>query len=140
MRNKADRAEAGIAYFPGPSPSGREAAEYPFDDAFDGAFGHGATAMLVHATRAIQSASDGSGIPLLPCIGLGARPRSALDTIELAWLVHARDVYCLKTVASEEDPIWAALRSTGIREVFHLPSVPAEIREDQLPMAKPGAG
>lgn len=71
------------------------------------------------------------------CIGLDVRPHGALGSIELAWMVHARDLYCLKTVVSGEDPIWTALHSTGITEAFHLPSVPAEISEDQLPTAKP---
>jgi hypothetical protein len=46
-------------------------------------------------------------------------------------------VVCLKTIISEQDFIWTALRSTGIKEVFHVPSVPLTIDEDQLKLAKP---
>ena len=34
------------------------------------------------------------------------------------------------------DPAWTELRATGVARVFHVPSVPAAIREDQLPIAK----
>jgi len=37
----------------------------------------------------------------------------------------------------EDDPVWTAIRSTGIEGVIHLTSVPAEIKLDELSVAKP---
>jgi hypothetical protein len=34
---------------------------------------------------------------------------------------------------------WAALRSTGISKVFHIPSVPAAVGESDLPIGMRGA-
>ena len=138
MRNKGHKGvEAGIAYFGAPKPNGKEALDYPRDHAFDNQFGTGFTIMLTQAIRAIQEASEESGITLQHPIGLDVRPRSALETLGFGFLVHGPLIYCLKTEVQEDDPIWTILRSTGIEHVIHIPSVPAEIMLNELPIAKP---
>jgi hypothetical protein len=71
------------------------------------------------------------------CLGLDYRPRSALEQLGFQFLVRGSEVFCLKTKISEQDPIWTAIRSTGIDRMYHLPSVPAEIAQEQLSIAKP---
>jgi hypothetical protein len=140
MRNKgAKGVEAGIAYFGAPDPSGKEALDFPHDNAFDNQFGTGFTVMLTGSIRAIQAASKSSGITLQHPIGLDLRPRSALETLGFGFLVHRSLIYCLKTQVREDDPAWTCLRSTGIEHVIHLPSVPAEIAPDELHIAKTSA-
>lgn len=140
MRNKgAKGVEAGIAYFGAPDPKGKEALDFPHRDAFDNQFGTGFTTMLSGSIRAIQDASRSSGITLQQPIGLDLRPRSALETLGFGFLVHGPLIYCLKAQAREDDPIWTVLRSTGIEDVIHFPSVPAEITPDELSIAKPEA-
>jgi hypothetical protein len=95
--------------------------------------------MVTEAVRAIQAASNESGITLQQPIGFDLRPRSALETLGFGFLVHGPLIYCLKCHVREDDPAWTVLRSTGIEHVLHLPSVPAEISPDQLPLAKPSA-
>jgi hypothetical protein len=138
MRNKgAKGVEAGIAYFAAPSAGGKEALDFTHDNAFDNQFGTGFTVMLTGSIRAIQAASKSSGITLQQPIGLDLRPRSALETLGFGFLVHGTLIYCLKTQVREDDPVWTCLRSTGIEHVIHLPSVPAEIALDELPLARP---
>jgi hypothetical protein len=133
LRDKGARGvEAGIAYFGAPDPKGKEALDFPHRDAFDNQFGTGFTVMLSGSIRAIQTASRTSSITLQQPIGLDLRPRSALGTLGFGFLVHGALIYCLKTQVRENDPIWTAIRSTGIDDIIHLPSVPAEIRPDEL--------
>jgi hypothetical protein len=140
LRDKgAKGVEAGIAYFGAPDPKGKEVLDFPHQHAFDNQFGTGFTTMLSGSIRAIQAASKSSGITLQQPIGLDLRPRSALESLGLGFLVHGTLIYCLKKQVSEHDPVWTALRSTGIEDVVHLPSVPAEIASDELSMAKPEA-
>ncbi|MFT5405683.1 MAG: hypothetical protein ACI9DF_004538 [Verrucomicrobiales bacterium] len=136
-RRKGVFAEVGIVYFGSPSPSGIEANEFEFDEGFDNRFGHGFGTMLTHFIKELQQASKTSPLTLQPWIGLEDRPRSLLETLGFDFLIHGPDVFCLKARVREEDPVWPVLRSTGIEEVYHLPSVPAEITEGQLDIAKP---
>jgi len=140
MRDKGDKGvEAGIAYFGAPNPNGKEALDFPHDNAFDNQFGTGFTIMLMQLIRAIQAASKDSGITLQTPIGLDYRPRSALETLGFGFLVHGPLIYCLKCHVREDDPVWTVLRSTGIEHVIHIPSLPSEIMPDELPIAKPSA-
>jgi hypothetical protein len=137
MRNKGDKGvEAGIAHFGASNPNGKEALDFPHDNAFDNQFGTGFTIMLMQSIRAIQAASKDSGITLQTPIGLDYRPRSALETLGFGFLVHGPLIYCLKCHVREDDPVWTVLRSTGIEHVIHIPSVPAEVTPDELLIAK----
>lgn len=129
--------ESGIAYFGYPSADGCETLEYPFDESFDGRFGHGFTKMMTSFIQALQQSSRDTGITLSQPVGLDLRPRSLLGQIGFGFMVVGSEVVCLKTeVAPDRDPTWTVLRGTGIVEVFHLPSVPAAIEEDQLSLSK----
>jgi len=137
FKKKPSGVEAGIAYFGSPSTEGIESAEFPFEGSFDHQFGHGFTTMITHFVEALKYSSKKFGITLQPCLGLDARPRSALESLGMQFLIHGSELYCLKTAVSENNPIWTALRATGIDRVIHLPSLPAEVAPDQLAIAKP---
>ncbi|MGE9291035.1 MAG: hypothetical protein ACQKBT_08600 [Puniceicoccales bacterium] len=137
FRKKPTGVEAGIAYFGSPSTTGSEATKFPMNQAFDHRFGHGFTTMISRFVEALQASSKESGITLQQSLGLDSRPRSALDSLGMQFLIHGSELYCLKTQRSEQDPIWTAIRSTGIDRITYLPSLPAEIRPDQLAIAKP---
>ncbi len=138
IRRKEERVESGIAYFGSPSGSGTESNEFPYNGSYDGRFGHGFTTMFSHFIRELKGSASETGLPLQPCIGLEIRPRSELEIIGFQFLVHGSEIYFLKPNVSEKDPIWAAIRSTGIESVYHLPSVPGEISGDDLAKAKSG--
>ena len=141
MRDKgANGVEAGIAYFAYPLPQGPETTSPVEFPAFDRGFGQGFTAMLMGFIKDLEATSEETGITLSPTIGLDPRPRLALGTIGLSFMVVGPDVVCLKTRATEEDPSWTMLRSTGIDRVYHLPSLPYGIREEDLRISKPNHG
>ncbi len=139
MRDKGGgQVESGIAYFGFPSARGHESQEYPFEPAYDGVFGHGFTTMMTGFIRALQQSSRDMGISLYQPIGLDVRPRLHLGSIGFGFMLVGPRIICLKTVISEKDPAWTALRASGVTEVYHVPSLPSAIDEDQLPIAKPG--
>tara|TARA_R110002096_G_scaffold364019_2_gene557093 strand:+ start:482 stop:1219 length:738 start_codon:yes stop_codon:yes gene_type:complete len=139
-RKKQGKAEVGFAYFGWPSPNGIESNEFEFRAAFDSQLGHGFTQMLISFVEALKVSAEETGLMMQPTIGLDYRSRTALETIGLSFLVQGRDLFALKTVVSEKDPSWAVIRSMGIKKVYHLPSVPMEIEEEELKIAKPEFG
>jgi hypothetical protein len=51
-------------------------------------------------------------------------------------MIIGRNILCLKTRVSEQDPVWTILRATGVTKVYHVPSIPAGISETDLTVAK----
>jgi hypothetical protein len=131
------RFESGIAWFGYPSVHGHETQEYPFQPAWDGQFCHGFTQMMLSFLHALQESSEQTGITLPPAIGLDVRRRTQLGSLGFGFMVIGPHVVCLRTAVSSEDPAWTTLRSVGIAEVYHLPSIPMTINESQLAIAKP---
>ncbi|MBX3295460.1 MAG: hypothetical protein KF762_07090 [Acidobacteria bacterium] len=129
--------ESGIAYFGSPSSDGREVQENSFGSGYDDSFGPGFTTMMVNFIHTLKRSSEASGISLDQFIGLDVRPRTHLEALGFGFMVVGSHMVCLKTQVVEQDPVWTALRSTGISEVYHLPSVPAGITEADLAIAEP---
>lgn len=138
-KKEAGHVESGIAYFGFPSPHGRESQEFPYEAAYDRPFGHGFTTMMVSFIRALQQSSRDTGITLFQPIGLDVRPRMHLGSLGFGFMLVGPHIVCLKTIVSEQDPVWTVLRGTGLSEVFHIPSIPAGIPESDLHTAKPNA-
>lgn len=137
---EGERYEAGIAYFAYPSPRGHESQEYPRQEAFDGRFGHGFTTMMSSFITCLKESSKEMGISLAQPVGLDVRSRLQLGSLGFGFMVLGPHILCLKTIVSEQDPTWTVLRSSGVTEVYHLPSQPIAIREEDLPLSKPEAG
>jgi hypothetical protein len=132
--------EAGIAYFGAPSPSGREALEYPRDPRLDTHFGTGFTTMIRGFMGALSSSIAVTGLPFQKVfIGLDIRNRLALGTLCFGCLAIGPHLVCLKCNLSPRDPSWDMLRQAGVTELFHMPSTCLEISADQLRIAKPDA-
>lgn len=128
--------EVGFAYFGYPSAEGLEAQPCPIEPNYDGRMGHGFTLMMMSFMAALGASAGKTGLPIRPYIGLEVRSRLQLENLGFGFLVVGPHVVCLKTHINEQDPVWEALRRTGITEVYHLPSVPIAIEEDRLPDAK----
>jgi hypothetical protein len=131
--------ESGIAFFGYPASQGGECQVYPYSAAYDRQFGHGFTTMLIRFIQTLQQSSLDTGITLYASIGLEVRSCLQLGSFAFGFMIVGPHVVCLKTVISQQDPTWTILRSTGISEVFHMPSVAAAITEDKLKIAKPNA-
>ncbi len=140
LRSKdGGRHESGIAYFGCPSDRGHESQEYPYESAFDGSFGHGFTTLMRSFIKALQQSSHDMAITLGRPVGLDIRSRLQMGSVGFGFMVLGQHIICLKTHVSEQDPVWTVLRSTGISDVYHLPSQPIAIREEDLHLAKPEA-
>lgn len=140
MRRKERGVECGIAYFGAPSKSGIEATGFPSEGgSFDRRFGHGFTTMFTHFFREFKKSSEETGLPYQQVIDLDARPRSALESIVFQFMILGSKVFTLRKTLSEEDPMWTAVRASGIEQLYHLPSLPGQITENQLEAAKGNA-
>lgn len=137
FKKKPSGFEIGIAYFGSPAPHQKPPAELSPETVFDRQLGPGFTVMMTHFIRELQHQSKQSGIPLQPCIGLDPRPLNSLGILTLGFLIYGRDVYCLKPAITESNPLWSALRASGVTHLYDLPSLPAKITESQLTLAKP---
>lgn len=136
-REKEGCFEAGVAVFGSAWPGGFEAREFDFNQAWDPPFGHGFTAMLIHFIQECKKASSGP-VSLEPVIGMDHRSKSALGTVGMGFFALGHDIWsCKRTIDAANDPVWTALRSTGVDRVIHLPSVPMEIEEKDRLLAKP---
>jgi hypothetical protein len=124
----AGRFESGIAYFGSPSQQGPECKDNTLKGAFDAPFGSGFTTMMGAFIRALQQSSRNTGITLSPTIGLDVRTWFQIGSFSFSYMIVGPHVVCLKAVISERDPTWTVLKSTGISEVFHIPSMAAVLR------------
>lgn len=139
FKKKPSGIETGIAYFGAPAPTLQQPADLSPQTAFDNQLGPGFTAMVTRFIQELQHQSKQTGMPLQPCIGLDPRPVSALGTLTLGFLIHGQNVYCLKPAVTESNPLWTALRASGVTHLYDLPSLPAKITEAQFTLAKPNA-
>ena len=120
------RFEPGIAFFGCPSPQGKECqVDNPQSAAFDGQFGNGFTTMMGAFIKSLQQSSEDTGISLDQAIGYDIRSWFQLGRFAMGFMIVGPHVICLKTDISERDPAWTILKTTGISEVYHMPSVVA---------------
>jgi hypothetical protein len=130
LREKDGSFESGIAFFPVPrgADAGRADPTLAMRDV-DEKLGTGASAMIVKMIQAIKQAMDQVGRPMYTCLGLDLRPRLALGSILLEFLVLGKTVYCLRTKPMPDDPVWGMLTAGGTHRVVRMPAIPAK----QLP-------
>lgn len=134
LRGKpAGMTEVGIAYFGGADPSDVKARRgldplAGLDP--EGLHGIGFGTMVKAFMRCMAKTAEETGIPLFQAIDMDHRPRSALDSLMFSFLIQGQDVYSLKIRPNPKDPVWQWLRSTGISQVYDLPSVPFEVRDE----------
>jgi hypothetical protein len=129
--------ESGVAHFVFPSPTGVESQEFPFEDAFDNQFGHGATTMFRHFTADFMSAFRESPIQPPGYFGLDVRPRMHLQSIAMNFMVLGQHVVCLRPKLREkEDVAWSIFASVGVRRIYHMPALPMTIKQGDLGIAK----
>lgn len=126
-RKRKRRVEVGVAYFGAAEPvAGRvagPAGRLPRSPAFGESFSQ----MVASFVDCMGRAAKRSNLALPPIIDLDYHPRSALGAVDLRFATHGRDLYALEHAPDDRDPVWALLRSTGIRRAWALPAMPVEI-------------
>ncbi len=129
--------EAGVAHFIFPSSTGMESQKFPFEEAFDHEFGHGATTMFSHFARDFRAAFRESPYEPLNYFGMDVRPRLHLQLLGMNFMVLGQQILCLRpNLRQDEDGAWEILASRGVNRVFHLPSLPMGIGRADLKIAK----
>lgn len=129
--------ESGVGHFPFPSSKGMEAVEFPFDQAFDPVFGHGATVLMSRFTEAFLQAFRDMKLSPPGYIGLDVRPRLHLQSLSMTFMAVGAHLICLRAKLREsEDAAWAILAGGGVSQVIHLPAIPIGIQPENLPTTK----
>lgn len=118
--------ETGVAHFIFPPEDGRGKVEKKIDKMFDSFF------------KCFGEAFSKWELPKeFTYIGLGSRLRSHLQSVAMYFMAIDSDIICLRAnLREQEDDAWNILKSTGIKTVYHLPSVPMTIEEPDLNIAK----
>jgi hypothetical protein len=121
------RVEVGFAYFGVAGPLDGKVSHGWDLPHLENTHGAGFSRMVTTFIQCMGHVSKETGIPLAPIIDMDHRPRSLLDMLIFSFLIHGKDLYCLKIKPDPMDPVWTLFRSTGLREAYALPSVPIEI-------------
>ncbi|MDR1897113.1 MAG: hypothetical protein LBR10_10020 [Prevotellaceae bacterium] len=125
--------EAGIANFIFPSHSGKETET---EGVFDNRFGRGATTMLTNFISDLRASFQKANITMPSYFGLDERAYSHLQFLAMNFMVLGSDIFCVQTNLQEKESAWSILASNGIKNVYHLPSVPLTIPEKNLCSSK----
>ncbi len=132
--------EPGVAHFIYPSPTGIESQEFPFEQAYDDQFGHGATTMFTHFARDFMASFKESNMQPPNYFGLDVRPRLHLQSLGMYFMAVGQQIVCLRAnLREKEDAAWAIFASGGVDRIYHLPSIPMTISKAQLRISKGSA-
>lgn len=129
--------EAGVANFIFPSENEIDHSEESFGKAYDSRFGQGATNMFRGFMDCYKQAFAGVKLTMPRYLGIDIRPRSALKSLAMYFMVVGADIFCLRAnLREQEDVAWTIFADGGIDRVYHLPSFPMTIDESDLNTAK----
>ncbi len=116
-------AEAGVALFVGPDPASRTS-EPENGLNFDDALGAGATQMVLDVVRAIAQAMRDYNQPPMTLIGLDLRPRLAIGSIVIHFVIQGTSVIAAKDRKVEGDPVWGCAVRAGFSKLPFAPMTP----------------
>ena len=129
--------EAGVSHFIFPSQTNKKTSEKSFRSAYDNQFGNGATEMFIHLVECLKKSFSEADITIPKYFGLDVRSRSHLQSLAMYFMVVDSHILCLRADLREhKDVAWTILASNGIKNVYHLPTLPMTIEESDLNEAK----
>jgi hypothetical protein len=127
--------EAGVAHFIFPSAADNNV-EKLISSVFDDKFGVGTTSMFTNFVLDFRKSFEDANIKEPSYFGLDVRSRSHLQSMAMNFMTLGSDIFCVRANLREDEPAWTILAKNGIKEVYHLPSVPMTINKEDLTLSK----
>ena len=129
--------EAGVSHFIFPSEKEKINSENSYSRAYDNQFGNGATKMFIGFADCFKKAFSKSKLTMPQYLGIDVRTRSHLKNLAMSFMILDSDIICLRpNLREKEDVAWTILVNGGIEKVYHLPSLPMTIKEEDLNISK----
>jgi hypothetical protein len=121
------RIESGFAFFASPRPSNQSVARIEAEDQYDERLGSGASKMIFDMAAAISKASEQSGLPFNTIIGIDVRPRLALGTLGMPFLIQGETVLAIQHPLRGEHPVWEFTVRAGFSKLTYAPMIPGAV-------------
>lgn len=122
-----DRFESGIAFFVGPDAATHAPRMQKAEVLYDEALGDGATKMILDFIDAIMKASKQLKIHIGPFIGFDVRPRLALGSLGMPFLVRGIQVFATQFPLRPEHPFWEYVVRAGFAKLPYAPMRPGAV-------------
>jgi hypothetical protein len=127
-KDKTDgRFESGFAFFVSPHPASKAAGQTKAGVLYDDKLGDGASKMIFDFAGAIAKASKGANLPVNTVIGIDLRPRLALGSLGMPFLVQGGKVFAIQHPLRKEHPFWAFALRAGFSKLAYAPMIPAAV-------------
>lgn len=127
-KEKTDgRIESGFAFFASPHPNNQSVAWTEVGVQYDERLGSGASKMIFDMAAAIAKASEQSGLPFNAIIGIDVRPRLALGTLGMPFLVQGERVLAVQHPLRGEHPVWEFTVRAGFSKLTYAPMIPGAV-------------
>jgi hypothetical protein len=124
FKEKTDgRFESGLAFFVSAHPTSKSPSQTEFHTRVDDQLGDGASRMIFDMTAAIPKAAKQFNLAVNTVIGIDVRPRLALETLGMPFLVHGAKVFAIQHPLRKEDPFWAYAVRAGFTKLPYAPVV-----------------
>ncbi len=122
--------EAGLAFFVGPAPEDAPLSASS-DTHWDERLGPGATRMILDMVHSLGEPNPHPGregrvaTNVLHVIGMDLRPRLAIGSMVMPFVVQAQTVMVVKHPMTEDEPLWNEVVRAGFRQLPYASMVPA---------------
>lgn len=124
FKEKADgKFESGLAFFVSAHPASRSPSQTEFHTRVDDQLGDGASRMIFDMSAAIPKAAKQANLAVNTVIGVDVRPRLAMETLGMPFLVHGAKVFAIQHPLRKEDPFWAYAVRAGFTKLPYAPMV-----------------
>jgi hypothetical protein len=83
--------------------------------------------MVFDMAAAIPKAGKRVNLPVNAVIGIDLRPRLALGTLGMPFLVHGAKVFAIQHPLRNDHPFWAFVLRAGFSKLPYSPMIPAAV-------------
>jgi hypothetical protein len=123
-----DRFESGIAFFVAPRPV--DSPRHPTENRvqLDDRLGDGASRMISDFMAALVAGASRFNLPITEVlIGIDVRPRMALGSIGMPFLVHGPNLFATQYPLRDNHPFWEFTVRAGFSRLSYAPIAPSAV-------------